>query len=344
MSDEGDGGGERWISDSSKRYRSEINGNGFKITILSESLTGLPTHSEVKCSYDSIRKHIKNIVPSHEYLLASTNQRDEFGLCQKESDRDEVLRQAKTAFASVWPKFVAARPNVALSYVTRSSVAGLFYIVLDGATISYNRSTAKYSVDGQVVSGWIGDGFMYNGVQDHITVADVVSDVVRDFETFLCDAKISMGDFVEEMLDAVEYPLHGSIAQTFHEHGLPVVHARYAASVGKKDTVILTIGTTRAAISFGSESSHDHPLCIRTRNPMPWMTEDVLGKRDFWRTLALRVLGKVPNVNRFGTVVSWRRMNGAADLTIRMIFASQGPEWDAAIEWDDESVPASPEY
>jgi len=336
MSEEGDYGYAIERRDRTKRYRSDLDGTGFKIIILSEHMIDLPTRALLKGRFADFREDISEFFPPSDASTDAKSCKD-CGHYSRPSDRQEFLDRAQEAFSRVWPTFSLAQPQESVVYVTRSARPGLFYIVLEGATIAYNRSNAKYQVHSQVERGWIGDGSTYTNPNINRPLSNETRIVAEGFERFLGEAGISMGDFVEDMLDAIENPLCGGIAQTFEEHGLRVIHARYTAFVGAMNTVVLNVGTVRLTIEFGDTGCAVPVCCIN--HQMPWMTDAVLANTKFWRTLALRVLGKVPNVDRSGRVVSWRPMNGSLDLESRTV-ADLSPAFDMY----DESVPASQEF
>lgn len=341
MSDEWECGAVVQRRDCAKRYRSELDGDGFKVVILSDKMTGLPARVPLKGGFTDFRKHLSRIVPDIE--SATTNMPRCVGPYDHPADRRAFLDHAQEAFDRVWRTFSPTAPCVSVSYVTRSAVAGLFYIVLDGATIAYNRSTATYQIDDQTEKGWIGEGFTYISPNAGGLCSNTALHTAAGFEAFLSGAGISMGDFVEVMLDAMENPLWGGIAQTFTEHYLPIVHARYTAFLGRMNMVVLNVGTVRLNITFRAADNETSVRCIG--NPMPWMTEAVLEDDIFWKKLAVRVLGKAPvlDTTHFN-VVAWRKTNGPLDGATRFISDVDPTQLGPPLNTFDESVPASQEY
>lgn len=330
-----------WVPDSSKRYRSEVEGPDFKVIVLTNQMHGLAQRVLVPESFASVRGTLVGLLQKE---AAGTP--DVGGPAEPEPyfhNRAllELQEEAENAFSRIWPKYVPTKPLVGLSYVTRGHILGVTYIVLKGATIIYNRNGSEYRVEGQTTIGWIGDGMTYSGIQAPISAAKLDTGVVARFEDFLIKAKISMGDFVEEMLEAVEYPVPGGIEQTFSEFGLPSIHARYSAFVHERTKIVLTMGTMRLEIDM--QDTMRRPTVLRNHEPMPWMTEDVMRDERFWKTLAVRVLSKVPNMDVSRRIVSWRRMDGANDLTFRTVLGSVRAD-SGAFDDLDESVLPSLEY
>ncbi|MGE0526140.1 MAG: hypothetical protein AB7P49_03675 [Bdellovibrionales bacterium] len=176
------------------------------------------------------------------------------------------FRAGKAAFNQIWPLFVKDDPEIDEICVRRGPSFGTAYIKVGGSTIVYSPTTTSIECSPQVE----------NEKYDVVGLF-----ILRDF---LKDAKISLGDFVQLMLDAVEHPLDSSFTNLFNEYHLPRVHAHFDVYTVNETCEMVTIGKTTVVVD-GVHEIETTATLVGPADSNPFITPYVLKQRHFWKAL-----------------------------------------------------------